>query len=174
MNKEKIIWTPGLLNIILLHFVICFVASSCLFLSTSIAEGCHDIDQLPYMREDGCFHVVFVCKLTTNLFFSDLSHWQLKVLWKRILYVILFSFHLQSKWYQSRSGWKHPLLPAGSGSPCCPRCWRGGDLAPGSVKVCGGRGSGSQALVSPQLLRDSVMCDVWHPGSGGAGGGVTL
>ena len=96
-NKERIIWTPGLLNIILLHFVICFVASSCLFLSTSIAEGCHDIDQLPYMREDGCFYVEFICKLTTNLFFLDLSHWQLKVLWTPILYVILFSFHLHSK-----------------------------------------------------------------------------
>ena len=91
VNKEKIIWTPGLLNIILLHFVICFVASSCLFLSTSIAEGCHDIDQLPYMTEDGCFYMIFVCKLTTNLFFSDLSHWQLKVLWKRIFYFFFIS-----------------------------------------------------------------------------------
>ena len=52
-----------------------------------------------------------------------------------------------------------PQLPAGSGSPCCPRWWRGGNLAPGSVEVWGGRCSGSQALVSPQLLRDSVMCD---------------
>ena len=34
-----------------------------------------------------------------------------------------------------------------------PAVWR-------CVEVCGGRGSGSQALVSPQLLRDSVMCDV--------------
>ena len=94
VNKEKIIWTPGLLNIILLHFVICFVASSCLFLSTSIAEGCHDIDQLPYMREDGCFYVEFICKLTTNLFFLDLSHWQLKGIMKTYL---LFCSHFTSK-----------------------------------------------------------------------------
>ena len=40
------------------------------------------------------FYVVFVCKLTTNLFFLDLSHWQLKGIMKTYL---LFCSHFTSK-----------------------------------------------------------------------------
>ena len=83
---------PAQYNIVALCNLLC-----CQQLFTSIninAEGCHDIDQLPYMREDGCFHVVFVCKLTTNLFFLDLSHWQLKGIMKTYL---LFCSHFTSK-----------------------------------------------------------------------------